>query len=337
MVFGLVVAGTAGWIGAARAGWLVADEATVQARHARPDAKFVTVDGARIRYVDAGTGPAVLLLHGSYLDLGVWDGWAEKLAHDHRVIRLDRPAFGLSGRDPFPQPGYERESELVAKFADTLGVRDAMVVAASSGGTTAARLAATRPDLVSRLVLINFPLSRKDIKPAPLYALSIWMRDKLLVNYQPGWHMRWTIRSNLVDKSAATDELVERLADEANRPGILADRRALEAGAHAYPADLRAADLAAIRAPTLLIWGEQNPLLTVASGREAFAKVGAPIKRMAVLPGASHMVPVEKSAESLALVETFLADVAQREAAKTEDQSQASTSTANLSGTSNGG
>lgn len=308
---GALLIALGGYVVSARAGWLAADETAVQARNARSDARFVEIDGARIRYVDEGEGPAVLLIHGSYLDLGVWDGWASDLARTHRVVRLDRPSFGLSGRDPSPEPGYEREAQLIADFADRLGIENAVVAAASSGGTTAARVAATRPDLVSRLVLINFPLSRGDIKPSALYALSIWIRDDLLVHYQPEWHMRWTIRSNLSDTSAASDALIARLTDEANRPGILEDRRALVAGANRYPAEARMRDLAAITAPTLLIWGADNPLLTVESGKEAYAKVGAAQKRMEILPGASHMVPVEKSAESLALVKEFLAEVDQ--------------------------
>ncbi|MEE4453990.1 alpha/beta hydrolase [Novosphingobium resinovorum] len=302
------VIGTAAFVGAARAGWLARSDAAVLAQYRTPQSRFVTAGGVRIHYLDEGAGPPVLLLHGSYLDVHAYDGWARELARDHRVIRLDRPAFGLTGHDPFPAAGYEREADVVAAFADALGIRGALLVGASSGGTTAARIAARRPDLVSRLVLINFPLARRFIQPERAYALSIWLRDTVLLNYQPAWLTRWMLNQNLTDNAAASSEMVRRLTAEANRPGVLADRRRLEAGAHGYSQTKREADLAAIRAPALLIWGRDNPLLTVRSGQDAFAKVGAADRRMAVLDHASHMVPVEKSAESLALVRKFMRD-----------------------------
>ncbi|WP_159982019.1 MULTISPECIES: alpha/beta fold hydrolase [unclassified Novosphingobium] len=310
---GLLAAAAAGCIGfvaAARAGWLSRDDAAVLAHRETPGSRFLTVKGVRIHYLDEGAGPPVLLLHGSYLDVHAYDAWARVLARDHRVVRLDRPAFGLTGHDPHSAAGYEREAEVVSAFADVLGIRGAVLVGASSGGTTAARIAARRPDLVSRLVLINFPLARRYIKPERAYALSIWLRDEVLLNYQPAWLTRWMLNQNLTDNAAASPEMVARLTDEANRPGVLEDRRRLEAGAHGYTQAEREADLAAIHMPSLLIWGRDNPLLTVKSGQDAFARVGAAQKRMAVIDHASHMVPVEKSAESLALVRQFLSETA---------------------------
>lgn len=307
-----VAVGCVAFVGAARAGLLSRDDGEVVARNRTPQSRFVDVAGVRVHYLDEGSGPPVLLLHGSYLDVHAYDGWARELARDHRVVRLDRAAFGLTGHDPFPTAGYEREADVVSAFADRLGIRDALLVGASSGGTTAARIAANRPDLVSRLVLINFPLARRYIKPERAYALSIWLRDSVLLNYQPAWLTRWMLNQNLTDNAAASPAMVARLTDEANRPGVLEDRRRLEAGAHGYTQAEREDDLAAIRAPSLLIWGRDNPLLTVKSGKDAFAKVGAPQKRMAVIDHASHMVPVEKSAESLALVRQFLRETGAR-------------------------
>lgn len=303
----VALAGAIGFVATARAGWLAEDDAAVIARNTTPQSRFTTVDGVRIHYLDEGAGPPVLLLHGSYLDVHAYDAWARELARDHRVVRLDRPAFGLTGHDAHGTPGYEREAQIVSAFADALAIKRAVLVGASSGGTTAARIAAHRPDLVSRLVLINFPLSRAAIRPERAYALSMWLRDTVLLNYQPAWLTRWMLNQNLTDNDAASPAMVRRLTEEANRPGVLEDRRRLESGAHGYPKAARLADLAAIRAPSLLIWGRDNPLLTLRSGRDAFASVGAPFKRMAVIDHASHMIPVEKSGESLALVMQFLA------------------------------
>ncbi|QLC26358.1 alpha/beta hydrolase [Parasphingopyxis algicola] len=294
---------------AARANWLAKEDAKVIARHSHGNSRFINVDGVHIHYLDEGEGPGLLLLHGSYLDLGVWDGWAANLIRDHRVVRLDRACYGLTGRDPFETFGYEREADLVAAFAEKIGLGNYIVVGASSGGTTAGRIAAHHPERVSGVVLINFPYVRKSVRPTPSYALSIWIRDRLLVNHQPGWHMGWTIRANLTDKARATRALIRRLTDQANRPGMLGDRLRLEKGCAAYSPEKRLDDFVAIRAPTLLIWGRDNHLLTVESGRQAYDAIGADLKWMKIITGGSHMIPLEKSDESLQIVREFLDQV----------------------------
>jgi hypothetical protein len=65
-----------------------------------PIGKFITVDGVRLHYVDRGTGPPLVLLHGNgvmlqdFLTSGVLDGAAQS----HRVIAFDRPGYGYSAR-----------------------------------------------------------------------------------------------------------------------------------------------------------------------------------------------------------------------------------------------
>ena len=299
---------------AARRGWLSRNEAVVQRRHRRPDSRFVEVDGVRFHYVDQGQGPAIVFLHGSYLDLGVWDAWANSLCKHYRVVRIDRSAYGLTGRDPAEGYSYERESDLVVAFAAAVGLDRFAIVGASSGGTSAARLAAANPDRITAVVLINFPFNRAAVRPTRQYILSIWVRDRLLVNYQPHWHMAWTTFSNLADRRGETGKLINRLTDEANRPGILADRLKMERNCSSYSHVSRMNDFAAIRAPALLIWGSENPLLSIESGQAALAVIGSADKRIAVIEGASHWIPVEKPEESLAVVRSFLSRVLEREA-----------------------
>lgn len=306
LVGGVVLLAAVGGILAARAGLLTKQPAAVEQRYARADSRFTTVDGVRIHYVDEGRGPVVILLHGSYLDLNVWDGWARELARTHRVIRIDRTPFGLTGLDPRNAYSYEREADLFGRFVDRLAIGRFTLVGASSAGTSATRYAARHPDRISGIALFNFPLSRSVIKPPASYASIRWIRDKLLLRYQPRFHTARMIAENTVDPAAATPALIDRLTDEANRAGVLDAQRALEAGAGKYGDAARQADLAALRAPALLVWGERNPLLTVESGRQAFSHVGSENKKMIVMKNASHMIPVEQSNESLRLFTTFL-------------------------------
>src|SRR3954469_1295889 len=61
--------------------------ATLKARWADGASRFVSVDGMEVHVRDEGSGPAVVLLHGTSSSLHTWDGWAQRLREGHRVVR----------------------------------------------------------------------------------------------------------------------------------------------------------------------------------------------------------------------------------------------------------
>ena len=104
---------------------------------------------ARIHYVEAGAGPAVVLIHGWALSLREWDDEIAALAPDFHVIAFDRRGFGRStgDADPSADPGDLRA------LLDTLHVRTASLVGHSAGADIAQRFAAAMPGRVDALVL----------------------------------------------------------------------------------------------------------------------------------------------------------------------------------------
>lgn len=113
--------------------------------------RSLDVPGARLRYVDHGTGPAVVLMHGFTLDLEIWRPQLEHLAARHRVIAYDRRGFGGSSA-----PGAEPYSH--ADDADLLlgqlGVERAHVIGHSQGALAALELALAHPTRVAGLALL---------------------------------------------------------------------------------------------------------------------------------------------------------------------------------------
>ncbi len=121
---------------------------------------FVTVNGVRHHLVDWGRPrgyvdyPTVFLLHGDMRTSRSWDAVARYLCGQFRVIALDSRGHGNSD---WPESGYtfgQRIDDLEA-FADAFQMRDAVAVAHSTGGVVAAKLAERRPDIFSRLVLLE--------------------------------------------------------------------------------------------------------------------------------------------------------------------------------------
>jgi pimeloyl-ACP methyl ester carboxylesterase len=108
-----------------------------------------------VHYYDEGRGPAVLLIHGSLQDLYDWDIWTEQLKKDFRVVRLDLPSLGFTGRVRLSDYSIDNTMRTVDALMDRLGERRFTLVGTSYGGIVAFRYAATRTDRAAALILMN--------------------------------------------------------------------------------------------------------------------------------------------------------------------------------------
>jgi len=122
-----------------------------------PAFRFAEIGGGKIRYVDAGHGPSVLLIHGSY---GSWSHWTENvvpLSQRARVIAPDLPGFGASMDAPVSADLQYFARCLQALLSD-LGVDEYCVCGYSFGGLIAAELARANPGKVRAALLMSPPV-----------------------------------------------------------------------------------------------------------------------------------------------------------------------------------
>lgn len=117
--------------------------------------KYAEIDGLKIRYLEEGTGPEVLLLHGASLgsSADVWERNLSALAsYGLRVIAYDQPGFGGSDNPEDYSVAYRRR--FILQFMDALGIRRAHLVAHSQAGAMAVGLAFDKPDRIGRIVVL---------------------------------------------------------------------------------------------------------------------------------------------------------------------------------------
>jgi 2-hydroxy-6-oxonona-2,4-dienedioate hydrolase len=123
---------------------------------AKVENKFVTVAGLRTRYLEQGSGPTVILLHGASLGSAA-DVWKRNLApladFGLRVIAYDQPGFGLSDDPPEWSVGFR--TAFILKFMDALGIDKAALIGHSQAGNMAAELAVSNPDRVTKVVVLG--------------------------------------------------------------------------------------------------------------------------------------------------------------------------------------
>ena len=117
--------------------------------------RFVPVGGMDVHYRDEGRGFPLVLIHGTAASLHTWDGWATALSGDFRVIRMDLPAFGLTG--PAPDRDYRIGAyvRFIDDFLDTIGVTRCHLAGNSLGGLIAWNYALAHPAKVDRMILVD--------------------------------------------------------------------------------------------------------------------------------------------------------------------------------------
>lgn len=263
---------------------------------------FESVDGVRLRYVRAGTGPAVVLLHGFASSIVTWRETIPALARTHDVVAVDFPGFGGSDIRPgLPPSAYPH---LVLGLLDRLSIPRASLVGNSLGGGVAVVMAARSPERVDRLVLIDsvgFNLAPAD-RPLILRVAGTKTAARLIEALP--------VRRALVeaalhqvfhDDRLVTPERVDEYVAPLLRPGAVASAQALLASGD----DMGIAErVSRVRVPTLVIWGREDRWVPVAQADRFLAAV--PGSRKVVIEGCGHVPQEERPAEVAALLEEFL-------------------------------
>lgn len=134
-----------------------------------PRGQFVTIGGDRIHYVEQGSGPPIVIVHGlggqllnfAYLSMA-------DLARDHRVILIDRPGAGYSTRGAQSSALITAQAATVADFIETLKLEQPLLVGHSLGGAIALAVALNHPRSIGRLALIA-PLSHEEKDPPKVF------------------------------------------------------------------------------------------------------------------------------------------------------------------------
>jgi pimeloyl-ACP methyl ester carboxylesterase len=119
------------------------------------DGDLIEVNGEILHYVEQGSGPPIVMIHGLGGQLRNFGRpMVEDLARDYRVIRVDRPGSGYSPRDSGTSARLRVQAETIAEFIRILKLDRPLIVGHSLGGALALSLALNHPDVVGGLALV---------------------------------------------------------------------------------------------------------------------------------------------------------------------------------------
>ena len=286
------------------------DAGEMRAKYGGPPSQFVTIgDGVTVHLRDEGPkdAPAIILLHGSNADLLTWEPWAAALTGEYRVIRFDQVGHGLTGPDPAHD--YSRDNYVadIGEVADALGLDRFILGGNSMGGKHALAFAVAHPERVAGLVLV-------DASGGPMLDLKQDEADKedggagnigfkiaqtpginlLVEQITPRSLIAQSLEQSVSVKSIVTEPMIDRYWELLRYPG---NRRAtLKRFGYAYD-PLTKAEIAAITAPTLILWGEEDRLIPVEAGQWLGAVM--PNASLKVYPKIGHLPQEEAVAATL--------------------------------------
>ena len=225
--------------------------------------------GRRVHLLEFGEGPPVLYLHGTNTSSLSLLPVLERL-RAVRAIAADRPGFGLSEPVRAPRGRFRKAAvEFVDEIADALGLGTFAIAGNSMGGTWALWYALARPDRVSRLALLgSAPLLPGTRPPLPLRAMATPVIGEVLARVmKPSAKMVVRLLSSMGEKDTIVryPDLIESVV-AAGRDPVASDANLAELREVISPIGFRSAmrvspeDLRRLRVPTLLIWGDHDPV-----------------------------------------------------------------------------
>lgn len=262
-IVGLLVLMLGGLALVGRSGMLDTDPAAALARYGGAPSKFMDVDGTRMHYRDEGSGPVLVMLHGSRASLHQWDGWVRELGGRFRIVRMDLEAHGLNGPDGRNDMTSERQIAQVEGLVSQLGLQRFVLVGTSSGSTVAVRYAGDHPERVEKLVLSTVPLRLPAQSKIGAFERAVfWFHDAVLGTTATNLYWRTFLRNIYGDPAKVTAEQVERYRMLNNLPGREREFRARIASWRSRGGPDRDFKLAAkVGAPVLIQWGLKGPVL----------------------------------------------------------------------------
>lgn len=265
---------------------------------------IVDTSAGRVFVHRSGRGEPLVLLHGIMMSHWIFRSVLAPLQKLRDVIAIDLPGFGDSDRPR--EYGYDSPAfaATVNEVLEKLGVARADVLGHSMGGGAALSLAVRNPERVSRLILVC---------PA-VYTLPLYPDHKLLLTRMGPFLWKHVLPKRLFaqswrgrhvrDPRVITDEHVDHVWERLNRPG---GREAAFAAALALTKlNNNTADPGRVKAPTLLLWPEEDRLVPLAHGKRLLRSI--PGAQLRVIPACGHDAFIERPEQLLRELTPFLED-----------------------------
>jgi pimeloyl-ACP methyl ester carboxylesterase len=283
---------------------------TLKEKYTNSESKFIEIDGMSVHYRVEGLAQdsiPLVLLHGTGASLHTWDGWVNALKTERKIIRLDLPAYGLTGPNPTSDYSQEFYASFINDFLTKLGVKQCIIAGNSLGGSIAWNFAVKYPEKVSKMILVDaggYAIKSKSVPIA--FQVAGWPLIKNLFKYvTPRSIVQKSVENVYADKSKVTETLVDRYFElslrEGNRQAFI-DR--MSEFRNKGIINIKTSQIKDLSMPTLIIWGDKDLLIPLEVGEKFHADL--PNDTLVVFKDLGHTPMEEDAAKTVAAVKDFL-------------------------------
>jgi len=274
-----------------------------------PEDGYVKVGKINTRYWVLGQGSPLLLIHGLGASCQYWRYNVRSLSEGCRIYAFDLPGFGRSDKK-IDDYSLHFAGEFVAAFLDSQGVERASLVGNSLGGVVSLQFAVQYPQHLDKLVLVSSAGLASEL-PLSFRLLTIPLLGEFIAwawGTRPGTKL--TLRSIVYHTRVIKDEFVNEMAELARLPGaketlLSVARTGIDLrGQNMVLLEPLLQRLPEIDAPTLIIWGAQDPIIPVAHAHIAHQMIRN--SQLHIFDRCGHLPQIEKPEEFNRLVLDFL-------------------------------
>ncbi|MFY9241879.1 MAG: alpha/beta hydrolase [Polaribacter sp.] len=273
--------------------------------YANKHSKFLEIDGMQVHYRDEGEGFPIVLVHGTASSLHTWNAWTKELTKNYRVIRMDLPAFGITGPNKNADYSIKAYTQFLNQFLTQIKVDKFYLAGNSLGGNIAWNYTAEYPEKVSKLILVDASgLPTNKPQPAVFKMAKTPVLSSLFLYVTPKFFIKKNIKEVYADETKITDSLITRYHKMALRVG---NRQAFIDRAKT---DFKLGEkanldkLKSIQTHTLLIWGAQDNWIPLDNGKRMDRIL--PNSKLVIIENSGHVPMEESPIESLAILYNFL-------------------------------
>ena len=244
-----------------------------------------------------------MLLHGTSSSLHTWEGWAQALKDQRRVIRFDLPGFGLTGPSVDNVYTIERYTRFVAAVLDHLGVKRCVLAGNSFGGYVAWATSLADPELVAQLILVDASGYRLQSASMPIgFRIAMTpVLNRLAANTLPRFLIASSVKNVYGDPGKVTEEIIDRYYAITVREG---NRRALVERFKQAPPGEMAHRIPEVTVPTLILWGGFDRLILPEVAERFHHDIDG--SKLKIFEDLGHVPQEEDPARTVAAVKRFL-------------------------------
>jgi pimeloyl-ACP methyl ester carboxylesterase len=272
-------------------------------KYANSNSKFLEFDGMQVHYRVEGEGKPIVLIHGTGASLQTWDGWTDSLVkNNYKVIRIDMPAFGLTGPNKTNDYSSKMYVDFFDRFLHQIGIDTFAMAGNSLGGEIAWKYAVAHPEKVTKLILVDpagFYSTEKGNGAIIFKLAKIKWLASIMSKIDTKMIVDKTVKDVYFDDTKITDKQIQLYYDMSMREG---NRESFSQRVQQVDKE-PILDVTAIKTPTLIQWGKQDILIDI-SLADHFTKIKS--SKFIVYDNCGHSPQEEIPVKSVIDVLNFL-------------------------------